>query len=231
MQDKLYSRKRIRIPKLKKINGFKLFIMIILFIVVGSIFSFIYSAYPIFKASCETAASSTAIKIVNDEVVNVMKGYTYHELMTIGKDENGNIKYLEANIVSINELVSKITTNIQKRLDNTPRTTVFINMGSISGITAFKNVGPQFDIELETAGRLKTNIQTEFESVGINQTLHKIYLDLETRVGILTPLSTFGTTIASKVLLTEAIIVGEVPNSYYNFDGMTDKGDALEVIE
>ena len=36
--------------------------------------------------------------------------------------------------------------------------------------------------------------------------------------------------IKNQILIAESIIVGEIPSSYYNFNG-TDNKDALEVIE
>ena len=66
---------------------------------------------------------------------------------------------------------------------------------------------------------------------GINQTHHKIYLDIDSRVGILTPFATFGKDIKSEVLLTEAIIVGEVPDSYYNLDGVQNPNETYNFIE
>ena len=44
------------------------------------------SAYPVFKASCETAASSKGTKIINDEVNKVMKNYSYDDLIKIARD-------------------------------------------------------------------------------------------------------------------------------------------------
>ena len=105
-----------------------------------------------------------------------------------------------------------------KEFDKIPRLTVAINMGSVSGISILKNVEPKFDIELESAGTVNYNINTKFESVGINQTYHKIFLELNTNIGILTPFSTFGKDINTEVLLTEAVIVGKVPESYFDVD-------------
>lgn len=86
-----------------------------------------------------------------------------------------------------------------------------------------KNIDPKFDIELESAGTIDYNIKTKFESVGINQTYHKIFLELNTNVGILTPFSSFGKDINTEVLLTEAVIVGKVPDTYYNLDWLDKK--------
>ncbi len=193
MADKLYERRRIRIPKmkLKKMSPIKLFFFMVLILIICIIGSFLYAAFPIFKASCESAAGSLATNITNEVVMLVMQDYLYNDLMNIEKDSNGKIIFLEANIVIINQAIAKIVSNIQNRIDKAPRTTVYINMGSISGISGLKSVGPQFDIELETAGRIISNVRTEFELVGVNQTLHKIYLDLNTDIGILTPYRKF----------------------------------------
>ena len=147
-----------------------------------------------------------------------MKNYTYNDLISIEKDSNGNITLMKADVIEINKIVSEIISNIQKEFDKIPRLTVAINMGSVSGISILKNVEPKFDIELESAGTVNYNINTKFESVGINQTYHKIFLVIDTNIGILTPFSTFGKDINTEVLLTEAVIVGKVPESYFDVD-------------
>lgn len=231
MADKLYSRWRIKLPKLRELNSVKAVLLIMFFTTVISVGIFLKSAYPVFKASCETAASSKGNKIINDEVLKVMQNYTYNDLITIDKDINGKISLIEANSVAINKITSEINSNIQKEFDKIPRITVFINMGSVSGISALKNVEPKFEIELESAGNIKSNIRTEFKSVGINQTHHKIYLDIDARVGIITPFSAFGKDINTDVLISEAIIVGDVPETYYNLEGMDETEDTYNFIE
>lgn len=231
MKDKLYSRKRIRLPDIRKMNSVKSIILILFFSIILSIFLFLNTAYPVFKASCETAASSKGIKIINNEVNKIMKNYSYNNLINIEKDTEGNITMIKADVICINEIVSKIVSNIQTEFDGIPRITVFINMGSVSGISALKNLEPKFNVELESAGNIKYDVKTKFESVGINQTFHKIYLDIDARVGILTPFSTFGKDINTEVLLTEAIIVGKVPETYYNLEGMDNPDDTFNFIE
>lgn len=80
------------------------------------------------------------------------------------------------------------------------------------------------------AGALETKVRSEFESVGINQTIHRIYLDVSCTVSILTPYSVVDETIQNEVLLIENVIVGLVPSTYYNLDGM-DLSNAVDIIE
>lgn len=144
--DKIYSRTRIKIPKItrkktKKIPKWQRFLMWILAILLIAIGSFIYTAYPIFMASCQTAAGSKAIHIVNDEVQNVMSRYHYNDLMDIEKDSNGEIVLMKYNTVLINEITSRIASQIQKSIDETPRITVYINFGSVSRNQCFEKYG------------------------------------------------------------------------------------------
>lgn len=231
MADKLYSRWRIKLPNLREFKSVKAILLIMFFSIVISIGVFLKSAYPVFKSSCETAASSKGNKIINDEVYKVMQNYTYNDLIKIDKDINGKISLIEANSVKINEITSLINANIQKEFDKIPTITVFINMGAVSGISILKNIEPKMDIELESAGNIKSIVKTEFKAVGINQTHHKIYLDIDARVGILTPFSTFGKDINADVLISEAIIIGEVPETYYNLEGMDETEDTYNFIE
>lgn len=231
MKGNLYSRKKIRLPNFRELNSVKALLLIMFATIILSIALFFKAAYPVFKASCETAASSKGVTIINEEVNKVMRNYSYDNLISVEKDQNGKIAFIKADSICINNIVTKIVSNIQKQFDGIPRISVFINMGSVSGISALKNFEPKFEVELESAGNINATTRTDFQSIGINQTHHKIYLDIDARVGILTPLDTFGKDVSTEVLLTEAVIVGEVPDSYYNLSGFEDPDETYNFVE
>ena len=231
--DKIYSRRRIRFSRKRKIRRFGKVRAIVLgtfLTLVIAVISFVLSAYPIFVASCKNAAASKAVHIVNDEIQNIMKDYAYNDLMEIEKDGDGNVVFAKFNTVLINEITTKIATNIQEKIDHTPTIMVCLNLGSVSGVSILKKLGPHFNIELEAAGRTNTEIKSEFESINVNQTAHKIYLELATNVNILTPIGVYDKNLTSKVLLTEAVIVGKVPETYYNLEGLNSE-NTLDVID
>lgn len=231
MKGNLYSRKKIRLPNFRELNSVKAILLIMFATIIISVGLFLKAAYPVFKASCETAASSKGVTIINEEVSKVMRNYSYDNLISVEKDQNGKIAFIKADSICINDIVTKIVSNIQKQFDGIPRISVFINMGSVSGISALKNFEPRFEVELESAGNINATTRTDFQSIGINQTHHKIYLDIDARVGILTPLDTFGKDVSTEVLLTEAVIVGEVPDSYYNLSGFEDPDETYNFVE
>ena len=84
---------------------------------------------------------------------------------------------------------------------------------------------------MATVGNVETDLVSQFSQAGINQTLHRIYLNVRCTVTILTPFDTINQEISNQVMLAEAVIIGEVPNTYYNLNGIDEKGELLEVLE
>ena len=83
---------------------------------------------------------------------------------------------------------------------------------------------------MSTIGDIQTDLKSEFSSAGINQTIHRIYLEVTCNVVILTPFDTIEETIVNQVLLAEGVIVGNIPNTYYNLEGLNNN-NLVDVIE
>ena len=91
--------------------------------------------------------------------------------------------------------------------------------------------GPGVKIRISSIGNIETNLNSEFTSQGINQTLHRIYVDISCNVKVLTPFKDIERKIKNKVLLAENVIVGNIPDTYYNLEGLNGTSDALEMVE
>ena len=81
-----------------------------------------------------------------------------------------------------------------------------------------------------TDGSVETDLRTEFREAGINQTLHRIYLEVRCNVTILTPYDTITETIVNQVLLVEGVIIGNIPDAYYNLEGL-NSDQMLEMLD
>ncbi len=91
--------------------------------------------------------------------------------------------------------------------------------------------GPGIKIRISSIGDVETDLRSEFTAQGINQTLHRVYLRVKCNVNILTPFDNIAREITNQVLLIENVIVGNIPNTYYNLEGINGNSDVLEVIE
>lgn len=239
MNSKIYSRPRIRLPKIFFSNGgdkslkrkqkiAKIFIiMVIAFSTVKIVLDAIS---PIFNALCEDKAKSIATIISNNEATNVMKDHTYDELFTIEKDNDGNITMIKSNVIQINEIISDVAVKIQNSINERGKENIKITIGSFTGSKLLSGRGPGIPIKISSICNVETDLRSEFSAQGINQTLHRLYLQVDCEVSILTPYNTISEKVSNQVLLIENVIVGKIPNTYYNLDGI-DSSNVLDIIE
>lgn len=185
---------------------------------------------PTMNVLCINMAKSIATQISNEQATVVMANYKYEDLSSIIRDDQGNIKMINMNIAVVNEITSDVAIKIQKCLDNYQSGEFYIKLGSFTGTKILSGRGPNIPIKMATVGNVETDLVSKFTQAGINQTLHRIYVNVVCNVTILTPFDTIDQTITNQVLLAEAVIVGEIPNTYYNLNGL-DNNDLMEVME
>ena len=186
---------------------------------------------PVFENLCEEKARSVATIISNQESTKTMNKYRYDELYTIEKDAEGNVVMIKSNVVPINNMISDLTEAIQNRFNEIEETAIKIPIGNIFGIYYFSGAGPSIPAKVVMTGTLDTEVKSEFIAKGINQTLHRIYVNFECFVQIITPVKNFKKKITNQVIIAEHIIVGNIPDTYYNLEGMSGVDDVLNVIE
>lgn len=137
---------------------------------------------------------------------------------------------LKINTVKINLLASDIAYNIQQELYKGKNTNISIPIGSITGSRYLVGFGPKIRIKIIPTGSVTTDFKSEFKSAGINQTIHRIYLDVACKVTIVTPYDSVEAEIVNQVLMTESVIVGQIPNTYYNLEGI-NSNNVLDAIK
>ena len=72
--------------------------------------------------------------------------------------------------------------------------------GGITGSRYLSGFGPGINIKIIPVGNVVTNLKSEFNAAGINQTLHRIYLELACTVTIVTPYDTIEANIKNQIL-------------------------------
>ena len=90
--------------------------------------------------------------------------------------------------------------------------------------------GPNVSIKISSIGNVNTDLKSEFLAEGINQTLHRVYLKVDCELSILTPFNNITKKITNQILIAENIIVGHIPETYYNLEGLKQE-DAMEVMQ
>lgn len=132
----------------------------------------------------------------------------------------GKIIAIHANIIELNKLSSDISYRIQEKLNNLDKVSVEIPIGRMIGLNMFSGYGPDVNIKLVPMGNIETKFNTEFISQGINQTKHTIYMNIQSIITVVAPFIGSSVSCNSTVTIAETIIIGDIPETYYNVEGL-----------
>lgn len=200
-------------------NSGKWFICLVLLMVLAA-YSVVFTEKiikPNVAAIAEVKVKAMITQIVNDAVHNQFKtGAEVTELLTIKTDKEGNITYVESNTAAMNSLATELTQAVQQQYKWKDAVILDVPVGSIVGSQILSQMGPNVGLKVLPIGMSRANFKTEFESMGINQTKYKVYLQMDSQARVLAPFTINNIDVQNTILVAEAVIVGEVPNSYIN---------------
>ena len=166
-----------------------------------------------------SAARDMVVTRVNQIVKDVMvdPAFRGEELVKLERDASGAVTAVTANVTAINTLSSEV---LGRAVDATEQEelTVKIPLANLLGSALFMNRGPSVSVNVTVLSSSTAGFRSEITSAGINQTLHQLFLDLDVQLSFLLPWREMDTGVQSEILVSETVIVGQVPDSYLNWE-------------
>lgn len=209
------SKKHIEIRHKK----FIVVIIAIFFLFNSLLYFFDKSILPAVIKIAEMEMKREATDIINETALDIYsKEFNYDEAMIIEKDKEENITMVRADTVKLNALSSRLILESNKRLENLETLGVEIPIGYMTNNSVIHNLGPKINIKMEQVGNITSSYESVFESAGINQTRHKIYLNVKLNMRVIIPLNSQEIEITSQIPIAETIIVGKIPNTAIEFN-------------
>lgn len=147
------------------------------------------------------------------------------DYFVIKKDDNGKIQLIQANTALMNRKTAVLTVTLQERYKSMEPEKMEIPVGTVFGSPLVSQMEQTILIRVLPLSVSSCNFETAFESQGINQTKHQIYVRIETEVRVLQPFSHENFNITTRMLLSELVIIGDVPENYVS----VPKEDILDV--
>ena len=175
---------------------------------------------PSFIEYAKVYSNNIANEVVNSAVDDVFVKEEYQSLAKIMENSSENIKAIETDTAKINRLKSAIIQSMQKNIDSHKSDTVYVPLGSCSNLYFLAGLGPKVPIRIYPVSIVNADFKESFDSVGINQVKHKLYLDVSMKMSFVGMMFAQSDTVETSVLLNETIIVGDTP-TYYGNVGMT----------
>ena len=174
---------------------------------------------PLVFSLAEARSAAMASRVLSGAMAEALgDGIGYDELMNVRMDEKGQVALLSANTVRMNLLADRAGEAALRRLENMSSERVSVPLGAALGLTLLAGSGPLIPVSIVPVGSIGTNFATEFEACGINQTRHKVYLQLTASIRIVIPTGAKTTQVTANMLVAESIIVGAVPEGVVGYD-------------
>ena len=196
-------------------------LLIIIIILISTLIYFSKNVKPVVldysmaevRAMGVNAVNQAAVIVINDEL-------KYEDLFNIEHDKNNKVSMIKANSPNINMLARNMSIVTQNNLNNLGVTELNIPLGTFTGINLFSGHGPDVKIKIIPVGNVLCDFKSQFIQAGINQTLHKIYIDVLVEISIILPIDDINVSVDTEILVCENLIIGEIPEIYFN---MNDK--------
>lgn len=204
-----------------------LLVLLLLILMLG--FSFIYvnrSLRPVLEGLSKARVESIAAAAMNDAVLQILSKDANTDDLVVAHESNGSVYFLEANSSKLNTLAADCAICAQEKIASLGEQGVSIPIGTVLGIPMFAGLGPDITLKFTPAGSVQSTFSSRFSSAGINQTLHRITLQLKATVRIILPGDAYIVTVETQAPIAESILIGNVPQTYTD---VTEK-DMLDLL-
>ncbi len=198
----------------------KFFIVLLILIILITVY-FFGVVLDLINRLCAEEARAKVINYVNESNDILMsRSFFYQDYFKIVRNDQNEITTIMANTGLINQLNMIMQTEIQNKLNTLRSFRVSLPIGAFTGSTLFAQFGFNVHLKVQTVNNCHTEVISEFTSVGINHTIHRLIIRAVIELEILIPTKSYTDTVINDVIMAETLIVGKVPDTYIggNFD-------------
>ncbi len=164
----------------------------------------------------ENYAKREATVKINECVASTLsaKEDVYKSFVTFTTDEEGKVRLLTTDSAKTNVLKAQLSADLARLLGQIKGKEFNIPLGNVINYELFFGKGPDLKVKIISVGAVTTDFRNEFETGAINQTLHRIMLDVSVNISLYVPFSVRNVTVKGSVCIAESVLVGEVPDAY-----------------
>lgn len=193
-------------------------LLLILTAIAGLALLIRFRMVPIVQELARARVTNLAAGAINAAVTREMSEneIAYDKIAFLEKDVQGSITAIKTNMAEVNRLKSDILGALDDELAELTVSEIGVPIGSVILPSLFAGKGPEIPVRIMAVTASDASFTSRFAAAGINQTLHRILLEVSVTMTVLTPLGTQKVTATSELIAAETVIVGTVPSTYLN---------------
>ncbi len=217
-----YVTNKIKMAKRKRTKKVLFVLIFAVFFVVVSVLVFLSRVVNPIVMSYGEAQVNKMLAVSSNSAVNEITAVNYNDLINVSYSASGDVLSIKANTNEINKIGNTLAIHTQQKLDEVATMGVNIPIGTLSGIAFLSGVGTDATFKVNPIGNAKCSFYTSFSSCGINQTVHKIYVTIESEASLILPFGMKVIKSENSYIVSEFVIVGKVPSTYLNITSLDD---------
>lgn len=169
----------------------------------------------------QTQVKNTTSDLTNDAIARQIASgdIRYDRIVFFEKDLDGRITALKTNMSEVNRLKTDILNIINDEILALDHSDIGIPLGSLFFPEVLSGKGPAIPVNILSIRNSDANFVSHFSQAGINQTLHRLNMEVSIDVAVLVLGQTSSFTMSSEVVVAETIIVGDVPQTFLQTGG------------
>lgn len=173
------------------------------------------------RTLAQTQITNATSDLINDAIDQQIEAGDIHydRIVFFEKDLNGRITALKTNMSEVNRLKTSTLNLINDEILALDTSDIGIPMGSLFISELFSGRGPVIPVEIISIRNSDAFFTSNFTQAGINQTLHQLSMSVLVDVSVLVLGETASFTVTSEVVVAETIIVGDVPDTFFQTGG------------
>ena len=173
------------------------------------------SMSPTILKIAETRLKAETTLAVNEAVCVILSNVeSYSDFFTIEKNSQNDIVMISANSALVNTFARNTAILSQQKINELKSFSIDIPIGTLSGVPLLSEKGPTVNVVVSPIGKVSCTFKSVFETAGINQTLHRIYVDVCSTVDLIMPTSHVEVQTVTPILVSESLIIGKVPDTF-----------------
>ncbi len=169
----------------------------------------------------KTQVVNTTSDLINDAIDRQMAAgdIQYDRIVYFEKDLNGRITALKTNMNEVNKLKTSTLNIINDEILALDTSDIGIPLGSLFFSEFLSGKGPAIPVEVIAIRNSDAYFSSNFTQAGINQTLHQLSMAVLVDVSVLVLGETASFTVTSEVVVAQTVIVGDVPDTFFQTGG------------
>ena len=175
----------------------------------------------VIRQLAEVQIRNSTSDLTNDAIAKQIASgeIQYDRIVFFEKDLEGRITALKTNMSEVNRLKTDILNIINDEILALDHSDIGIPLGSLFFPEVLSGRGPAIPVNILSIRNSDASFVSHFSQAGINQTLHRLNMEVSIDVAVLVLGQTSSFTINSEVVVAETVIVGDVPQTYLQTGG------------